>query len=217
MKKTLYSICFASAILFASCTEDRGTTQEVADANDKEYVDPNHINDFENKDITSTGNLAANTEEAHMERSREISSKMAADLKLDKATQDKVASIFLERDKMLGDIDESYNVSATNHMGGQAESEVDGSMAADPMQNNNATNAPEAGENDAQLTEMRSTIIEDADKDLRAVLTDEQFKKFEQNRSKYDHISHKTDASSVSDDKVKTKDIGDKTEVKPRN
>ncbi|MFT2007522.1 hypothetical protein ACMA1I_02510 [Pontibacter sp. 13R65] len=216
MKKTLYSICFASSILFASCTEDRGTTQEVADANDKEYVNPNHVNDFEDNGITSTGGLEANTEEAHMERSQEISSKMAADLKLDKTTKEKVAAIFLERDKMLGDIDESYNVSATNRMGGQAESEVDGSMT-DPMQNTNTANAPEAGENEAQLTEMRSTIIEDADKDLRAVLTDQQFKKFEQNRSKYDHISHKSDAASVSDDKVKTKDIGDKTEVKQKD
>ncbi|TXK23465.1 hypothetical protein FVR03_22580 [Pontibacter qinzhouensis] len=216
MKKTLYSICCASALLFASCTEDRGTTAEVADANENEQVNQNHLNTSENQTIASTGGFEANTEEAHLERSQEISSKMAADLKLDKTTKEKVASIFYERDKMLGDIDESYNVSATNRMGGQAEAEVDGSATA-PTQNNNAGNMPEANENNAELTQMRSTIIEDADKDLRAALTAEQFKKFEDNRSNYDHVSHKSEASSVSDDKIKTKDIGDKTEVKPRN
>ncbi|WP_187263084.1 hypothetical protein [Pontibacter beigongshangensis] len=233
MKKTLYSIFFVSSILFAtSCTEDRGTSTEVADANDNEYVDPNHLGGLEDEGLSSTesmsstGGMDADTDMTHQNRSQEIAEKMASDLKLDVATQDRVASIFYERDKMLSDIDGSYNVSETNRMGGQAGTEAENDLDAtstEAMRDNTATGMAAESEtmheNNAELTEMRSTIIEDADKDLRGVLTEEQFKKFEQNRSKYDHVSNTvetSDNSKLNPDKHNNNNPN-KTDVKPRN
>jgi PBP1b-binding outer membrane lipoprotein LpoB len=46
MKKIVYTMSMAVAILFTSCSEDRGTTTEVADANEDQRVNPLHIRDY---------------------------------------------------------------------------------------------------------------------------------------------------------------------------
>ncbi|MER2996548.1 hypothetical protein [Pontibacter populi] len=46
MKKIIYSMSMAVAILFTACSEDRGTTTEVADANENENVNPAHIRNY---------------------------------------------------------------------------------------------------------------------------------------------------------------------------
>jgi hypothetical protein len=51
MKKIIYSMSMAAALLFTACSEhrsttDRGTTYEVADANKDEVVDPTQIRQY---------------------------------------------------------------------------------------------------------------------------------------------------------------------------
>ncbi|NDK56989.1 hypothetical protein [Pontibacter fetidus] len=46
MKKIVYTVGMAMAILFTSCSEDRGTTTEVANANENEKVNPAYIRDY---------------------------------------------------------------------------------------------------------------------------------------------------------------------------
>jgi len=62
MKKIFYSIFALSTLMFTatSCSEDRGTTTEVADSNEDEYVNPNHIRGYDQVPGGKPGSANAN-------------------------------------------------------------------------------------------------------------------------------------------------------------
>ncbi|MBC5775550.1 hypothetical protein H8S95_15845 [Pontibacter sp. KCTC 32443] len=63
MKKIFYTMGMAAAILFTSCTEDKGTSTEVADANKDERINPAHLMQYPmpGTAASSTASLSENT------------------------------------------------------------------------------------------------------------------------------------------------------------
>ncbi|MBB6612821.1 hypothetical protein H7F15_17400 [Pontibacter sp. Tf4] len=61
MKKILYPVSLATALLLASCSEDRGTTYEVADANENDRVEPNQLNNYNRPGTAATTNVTTET------------------------------------------------------------------------------------------------------------------------------------------------------------
>lgn len=203
MKKIFFSVCCASAFLFASCTEDRGTTTEVADANHDENVDPNDIRGYGNDAAQSSADMGEGDNTTYRQEAQRTASMMASDMKLDEATQQKVTGILARRNQQMAVLEDRYNYSETAKMGGEArnDSENDTSMntntnmnAARPNNEGNTyvgkTGQNERGYNNMNMTESqmdteRSKISQQTDQELKAVLSPEQYSMYTKNRNKY--------------------------------
>lgn len=212
--------------MLASCSEhrgNRGTTYETADANKNEHVNPNQIRGY-GKDET-VADMTQGTEDAWRLNSQQISTRMAADLQLDPETRNKVEQVISNRERRLHDLDQQYNYSATNRMGGQASNDTrndtsdNPSMQMDANRPNNQGNAY-AGNNKmggnqtsnqqqdtnqqiagANMDSNRQQVMADADRELKGILSADQYKKYEQNRASYTAAaagdSKKTNASGI--------------------
>lgn len=192
MKKVFYSIGLVSVMMFSACTEDKGTSYETADANQDENVDRNQIRGYGENETAAdmsmrSGDMAQGTgEEAWRANSERIASQMATDLQLDNATQTKVQQVLLERERRLGELQGNYNYSETNRMGGQVAEDVDNTATSnrDKMDTDGGT-MTDIQANTTDLNAERELILADTDRELRAVLTPEQFTQYEQNRVNY--------------------------------
>ena len=185
-------------MLLASCTEDRGTTYEVADANKDENVNPNHIRGYGDQataDVGQAGHMQA------QENSERFARQMGTDLQLDPETQTRVQQVLLDREQRIAELEDRYSYTETNRMGGQANNDTRNDSSSNPSTNmdaqrkNNAgnvytgeSNVAEPGYNNKQESNMtadRKRIISETDKELQAILTPEQFKEYQQNSKKY--------------------------------
>lgn len=192
MKKVFYSIGLVSIMMFSACTEDRGTTHETADANLDENVNRNQVRGYEDDqsaaDMTmrSGGMAQATGEEAWQANSEQVANQMATDLQLDAETQNKVQRVLLERERRIGELQGSYNYNETNRMGGQVAEDVDNTATTDRDRiDTEGGTMTDIRANSTDMNAERELIMADTDRELRAVLSPEQYTKYEQNRVNY--------------------------------
>lgn len=187
-------------MLFASCTEDKGTSTEVADANHDENVNPNQIRGYGDE---QTAAADMDTEADWRQNAEQIAGQMATDMKLDPATQKRVQQVLFERERRMGELEDRYNYTETNRMGGQANNDTRNDTSKNPSTDldakrpNNRGNAYEGNSNvndgtnnnlqmrETEMNSERERIHAATERELKAILSPEQFKKFEQNRAAY--------------------------------
>ncbi|WP_076671795.1 hypothetical protein [Pontibacter indicus] len=199
MKKVFYSIAIVSAMLFASCSEDRGRTYETADANNDENVNQSHIRGSESAmssttDMSNSGDMA-NSDATWRSNATRIAGQMATDMRLDTATQNRVEQVLYERERRLSQLEFNYN--ETNLMGGQVAEEVDNMATTEKdrydkdggtmtdtrgnMNTNTQNNTTAASNMDTQ----REKIMEDTDRELQSILSQQQYKQYQEKRANY--------------------------------
>lgn len=200
-------------MLFSACSEDRGTTREVADANKDENVDPDQIRGY-GEELTSAADMG--TENEWRQHAEQTSNQMATDLKLSTDAQTRVQQALYERERRLAELHDEYNYTETNRMGGQAKNDTRNDMGNNPAndldaeRSNNQGNAYEGNSNvndaenpnlsmrESDMNSERELIMADTDRDLKAALTPEQYKQYEQNRDKYKSMNAATGIKSNS-------------------
>lgn len=228
MKKVFYSIAIVSAMMFASCSEDRGKTYETADANQDENVDPSHIRGSETAMNAGTTADMENPDAVWRSNSERVSGQMATDMQLDADQRNRVQQVLYEHEKRLNELEGQYNYSETNRMGGVAK-EVE--HMTTPEKDRVATDGGTMTDTRMNITDVnaeRELIIADTDRELRAILTPEQYIMYEQNRANYDEMKYKNDATDtklkVEDDETKYKSgdtkikrDGDEMKIKTEN
>lgn len=195
MKKTLYSIGLVCAMLFTACSEDKGTSTEVADSNDNVTVDPNNINDYDQPGTAGSTTSTQYTDATYQQNAQEVTDQMRSDLQLDDATATEVTRIYYNRNRQLGDLEQGSSFSSTERMGGRTNETRDmnggnTTGTGTDMNNNNNTMGNNADTNNiGNTTETdRSQIDKTTDRELRNVLTPEQYRKYEQNRDRYNNM-----------------------------
>lgn len=124
------------------------------------------------------------------DRANRMATRMATDLQFDPATQTKVEGVYYNRNRRVAEIESRYNLTGTNQSGG---------LAADV-------------DTTALYREIKAIDVE-TDTELRNILSPEQYKSYESNRSVYftDDVNREveTDGEEI---KVKTGDIKVKAE-----
>lgn len=191
-------------MMFASCSEDRGKTYETADANNDENVNQSHIRGSESatsstSDMSNSGDMA-NSDAAWRTNATRVAGLMATDMRLDTATQNRVEQVLYERERRLGQLEFNYN--ETSRMGGQVAEEVDNMATTEKkrydkdggtmtdtrgnMNNNTQNNTTAASDLDTQ----REQIMEDTDRELQSILSQEQYRQYQQKRANYWGISN---------------------------
>lgn len=204
MKKVMYSIGLVSAVLLSACSSDnnRGTTAEVSDANTTETTDTGMTGDFNRSETaemagsagTTTGTAMddATKDASYQQHAQMISDQMARDLKLDDKTATEVTRIYYERNRQIGQMEQGTNFSATERMGGRT-NETTGNTTG-TAQDNTRTSKSNTSARDTDVTGIgtqpktttnRATIDKTTDSELKAVLTPQQYRQYEQNRNKY--------------------------------
>lgn len=168
MKKIFYSIALVSAMIFTACTEDRGTTTEVVEANDDENVDPSTINDYERVGTAETNASTDYTDATYQQHAKLVSDELSTDLELDNLTATKITKLYYERNRQLDEL----NRGASRSINGQ----TDGTGTTETAQGNNTG------------TMDRARIDENMERELKTMLTPEQYRKYEQNRDKYNNM-----------------------------
>jgi hypothetical protein len=240
MKKTFLSIFAISALLFTSCTEDRGTTSEVAE--NRGEVNPNHIRGYGDQPAHSSAGMEGTGDMVYMERASQISGQMTTDLQLDEQTQQQVQQVILERERRLGDLDNTYNYSETARMGGQTDNDTYSSRELnqerdmnpntnmDPIRENNEGNVyregsalteEEATSMDRRASDMKSErmqIKQETEQELQAILTAEQYQAYKQNSERYGGMSKDGDkATKKSVNKAHKNNMGNNQDRQMQN
>ncbi|MCP2043415.1 hypothetical protein [Pontibacter sp. HSC-36F09] len=213
MKKVFYSIAIVSAMMFASCSEDRGKTYETADANNDENVNQSNIRGTEaarsaTTDMSNSGDMAANSDVAWHSNATRIAGQMATDMRLDTTTQNRVEQVVYERERRLSELQFNYN--ETNRMGGQVAEDVDnmattekdrydkdGGTMTDTRGNMN-TNTQNNTTAASNLDTQREQIMEKTDKELQSILSKEQYRQYQEKRANYWGMSN--DGTNQRDD-----------------
>ncbi|EJF11016.1 hypothetical protein [Pontibacter sp. BAB1700] len=193
MKKIFYSIAVVSAMMFASCSEDRGRTYETADANQDENVNQSHIRGNETAMGTTTD--MSGSDAMWRSNSERIAGQMATDMRLDTATQNQVQQVLYERERRLSELE--YNYNETNRMGGQVADEVDnmattekdrydmdGGTMTDTRTNMN-TNTQNNTTGTSDLDTQREQIMQETDRELQSILSKEQYSQYQEKRANY--------------------------------
>ncbi|WP_299987354.1 hypothetical protein [uncultured Pontibacter sp.] len=196
MKKIFYSIAVVSAMMFASCSEDRGRTYETADANQDENVNQSHIRGNETAMGTTTD--MSNSDAMWRSNSERIAGQMATDMRLDTATQNQVQQVLYERERRLSELE--YNYNETNRMGGQVAEDVDNTATTNKDRydmdggtmtdtrtnmNTNAQNNAAGTTGATDLDTERERIMQDTDRELQSILTQEQYNQYQEKRANY--------------------------------
>lgn len=150
MKKIFYTCAAIAAFLFTSCTEDKGTSFEVADANHDERVNPNHLRDYYRPGTaslsTTSTEIGANTNSSGGQADAGAAAGTGANQSSPTAV-DLVYAYYTKNNPV-----EYYHFSASQHMGGLANDamEENTSNTADSMyatSRNNGNNNGNANSN----------------------------------------------------------------------
>ncbi|WP_439880287.1 hypothetical protein ACSX1A_14115 [Pontibacter sp. MBLB2868] len=175
MKRLFYSIFALSTMLFmaSSCSEDRGTTTEVASSNEDENVNPNNLRGYGDRE--PGGAPPANPEAGQMYGFEvdKYSDAFAKDLNLDADLATEMVKIYYDRNRQLSELEQRYQYSETSRMGGQAAEETDNAKTKEPPMT------------EAQKKAEQERIDQETDQKVKEVLNPEQYKTYEMNRSKY--------------------------------
>ena len=180
-------------MMFASCSEDRGKTYETADANNDENVNQSHIRGNE----TAMGSNAdmSNSDAAWRSNSERIAGLMATDMRLDTTTQNRVQQVLYERERRLSELEFNYN--ETSRMGGQVAEDVDNTATTErarydrdggtmtDMRGNMNTNTQDNTTAASDLDTRREKIMEETDRELQSILSQEQYRQYQEKRANY--------------------------------
>ncbi len=157
MKKILYPVLALSTLLFTvtSCSEDRGTTTEVVDSNEDENVDPSHIRGYGDAEPGGVAPAAPEAGQMYGFDREGFSQQVAADLGLEGEVATRMVEVYYDRNRQLSEMEQRFQQAANNQ------------------------------EQKTQLEAERKRLDTDTDQKVKAILTPEQYKTYEQNRSKY--------------------------------
>ncbi|MCJ8167296.1 hypothetical protein MKJ04_20820 [Pontibacter sp. E15-1] len=169
MKKILYSAFALSALLFAatSCSEDRGTTTEVVDSNENENVDPSHIRGYGDAEPGGTAPAAPEAGQMYGFDRDAFSQQVNADMGLEGEVATQMVQVYYDRNRQLSEMEQRYQQAAAN---------------TDSKQ---------------RMDAERKRIDTDTDAKVKEILTPEQYKAYEQNRSKYNAPAAGNNASGT--------------------
>lgn len=193
MKKVFYSIGLVSAMMFTACsTEDKGTSTEVVDSNEDNNVNPNNINDYDQPGTAGSTASTTYTDADYQQHAQQVTDQMTRDIQLDNATATKITRIYYNRNTKLGELEQGTNMNSTERMGGQTNESSNmnsGNTGTNGTnQNNTANNSGTTGTNQSQMNTDRTGIDDATDREIKNVLTPEQYRKYEQNRDKYNNM-----------------------------
>ena len=161
MKKIIYSMSMAAALLFTACDIEKGTSYEVADANKDEYVNPAHIRAYPQPGTAGNSTASLDTKS----NSNTAGAQAATDLT---ATQ-LVVAYYNETKPEQAYRSQNYQFSATQLMGGKAAEEgaetdknanksgttmAPGSTTAD-AQSRGAANSKKTGDEEKRITDYK--------------------------------------------------------------
>lgn len=164
MKKILYSIFALSTIMFtATSCEDRGTTTEVEDANEDEYVDPNHIRGYGDREPGGMPPADPEADQMYGFNTEELSNQLTTDLGVDTVVAAQMVRVYYDRNRQL--------------------SEMQRSMQAE-------------GQNQNMDTE-RQRIDTETDQRIREILSPDQYRTYEQNRTRYDEMTQSNETTDA--------------------
>ncbi|MBF9251980.1 hypothetical protein I2I11_01610 [Pontibacter sp. 172403-2] len=201
MKKICYSIFAVCTIFFAtSCnTDEKGTSMEVADANNNEDVDPEHIRDYAAIPGSETN---TDIDEQYRSNADEMTAQVAADLQLNDGTKSRVRDVYYNRSKKLGDLrngNTAGSSSGGSDVGTGSASRGDAPIEANTVDTLRADANAQANNNTtmpaADMEAARQRINDEANRQLQTILTPEQWKMYEQNRAKYDKMQKEIDVA----------------------
>ncbi|WP_299703176.1 hypothetical protein [uncultured Pontibacter sp.] len=214
-------------MMFASCSEDRGRTYETAEANQDENVDQSHIRGSETAMNAGTADMD-DPDAVWRSNSENVSNQMATDMQLDADQRTRVQQVLYEHEKRLNELEGQYNYSETNRMGGVAEDVEEMATTEKDRVATDGGTMTDTRTNTVDMNAERELIIADTDRELRAILTPEQYTMYEQNRANYDEMKYKNDATDtklkVEEDETKyksgdtkIKSDGDEMKIKTEN
>lgn len=175
MKRLLYSIFALSTTLFltTSCAEDKGTSTEVVSANEDESVNPQHIRGYGDREPGGAAPSSPEAGQMYGFEADRYSTEFASDLNLEEDLATEMVKIYYDRDRQLSELEQRYQYSETARMGGKTD---------------------EATANQQPLTEEekkaeQERINKETDQKVKKMLTPEQYKEYEKNRSKYHQLN----------------------------
>ncbi len=236
----------AGALVFSSCSEDRGTSTET---NENDSSTPDNAAGSTNDSTTSY-----NYETEYRERANRMATQVSQDLTLDTAAQARLRTVFYNRARQMADLETRY--SSTNRSAGMTADNGDSRTASSTippdndmaMRENSTRSTSTVGVADSYpagyYKEMES-INSNVDMEMRGFLTPQQYQTFETNRTKYydadikykmenggkmkidgdeakmeigdTKIKHEGDESKYKSDNLKIKKDGDETKIKTDN
>lgn len=103
MKKTLFLLSCAAALTLASCSQEKTTDTDTTTA----------ATDGTTTTTTTTTTSTAYSDEAIQQRAERIAAAMAAKMKLDDATREKIRTVYITRGKRLGELQQQYATDTT--------------------------------------------------------------------------------------------------------
>lgn len=176
MKKILYSIFALSTLLFTatSCTEDTGTTTEVADANADENVNPNHIRGYGDREPGGMPPSSPEADQMYGFNTEEFSQQVSSDLDLEGEVADEMVRVYYDRGRQLSELEQRFQSNATTRSGGQAADNANAGTSGNQQQMSQD-----------QMDTERQRIDDETDQKVKEILTPEQYRKYQQNRSRY--------------------------------
>jgi hypothetical protein len=130
----------------------------------------------------------ADYEAEYRNRASRMGTRMASDLKFDTATQSQVESVYYNRSRRLAELQNRYHLQGNNQSGGQA-----------------------AGADTTGMYQEMHNIDLDTDKELGTILSPEQFKIYQTNRSSYYDGETSTGDATPRDVQVEGEEIKVKT------
>lgn len=181
MKKIFYSFFALSALLFSatSCTEDRGTTTEVVDSNEDESVNPDHIRGYGDAEPGGMPPSSPEADQMYGFDRDKFSQQVTTDLGLEGNVATEIVQVYYDRNRQLSELEERFQANATSRSGGQAADSASGNQQQMSQ---------------AEMDAERKRIDDETDKKVKGMLTPEQYKTYQQNRSKYNNPTTTGDA-----------------------
>ncbi|WP_161890191.1 hypothetical protein [Pontibacter russatus] len=124
MKKILYPLLAFSTLLFTatSCSEDRGTTTEVAESNDDESVDPDHIRGYGDAEPGGTPPADPVAGQMYGFDIDKLSGEMKTDLGINDDIAAEMVRVYYDRNRQLSELEQRLQADA-NAAGADMEAE----------------------------------------------------------------------------------------------
>lgn len=186
MKKIPYLLlaAYLAMLPLSSCTEEEGTSAEAL-AGDEEA---NSQQDSQPRD-TNRAALAPNLhvadpEQMYRAHADSVATQMAQDMQLDEVQTEEVARVFYDLSRQLHELDQEYNYSETNRMGGQADEGTESNEQA--VRDSVQESPPQMSHID--LETERKRVNDAAEAELKSILTPEQYTRYRQHRTRYNEL-----------------------------
>jgi len=186
MKKTLFSILTISTLLFNAACGEKGTSTEVATANEDEDVNPNHIRGYGDREPGGANDGPPEPNQMYAFDTDALSAELRNDLGVEGDMATEIVRVYYDQNRQLSELKQQVLLSDTARMGGQA---TEGARGSSVKAQQGANTAAGAGQQRQDQEAQRKQIQEASDRKVKEMLTPEQYKKYQQNRTKYHDIT----------------------------